>query len=178
MPTSSAPSSLRTAPLVGRARPFSARSLAVIAALAAGKSRLEAARENGIDKANVRVIELRAHRRGMLGGTPRPAVIEPSPSDAAIRLALAAFPDDKNNAIAKRLGANQVRVARVRASMGLPPSKRGQRGGGAGLFPDRDAAIVRLVRVEKKTMREVAVLVDLSHQRVSMIVARAAARST
>lgn len=65
----SRPSHLRRQPLVHPTpRPFGERAHRVIKLLARGWSRLEAAREVGMDKANVRVIELRARRRGLLAG--------------------------------------------------------------------------------------------------------------
>ena len=88
----SRPSHLRRTPLVDPTpRPFGERAHRVIKLLARGWSRLEAAREVGMDKANVRVIELRARRRGLLAGvetrvepTNASAVAPPTASPTAV----------------------------------------------------------------------------------------------
>ena len=140
----SRPSVLRTQP-PGSRRPFGARALRVVELLTAGWTRLEAAREVGLDKANVRVIELRARRRGMLAGVetrvepwspcavPVPSLRDPGgyaprAHEAAIRMALAANPADTDTAIAARTGVTPSTVAFFRDRLGLPRSKRGPRG--------------------------------------------------
>lgn len=126
---SSRPSLIRNEPL-RNLRPFGARALRVIKLLGAGWSRLEAARKVGLDKANVRVIELRARRRGMLAGVET-RVVAPGgePAHAAlIRLALAANAKDTDGQIAARVGVQRNTVALYRDRLGLPRSKRGPRG--------------------------------------------------
>lgn len=127
MSTRCSPTHLRTEPLRLRGHgPRSLKTLAVIAHLAAGKSRLEAARLVGLDKANVRVIELRAKRRGLLGGpatiaTPSEAAVRgrhARPDDemiaARVRMALVGSPNDSNAVISHRCVCSVRTVAKIR----------------------------------------------------------------
>lgn len=125
-----APSFLRAQPLKqGHIVFTSPKTLAAIKMLAAGKSRLETARAVGLDKANVRVIELRAKRRGYLPGAFKAAAFdtyEAEKKTAAVRMALAGSPHENNCEIARRLGVHPSTVRSNRESMGIRPVGRGR----------------------------------------------------
>lgn len=126
----SRPSHLRRTPLVDPTpRPFGERAHRVIKLLARGWSRLEAAREVGMDKANVRVIELRARRRGLLAGvetrvepTNASAVAPPTASPAlpptrweerAARIRMARAAGRTTTAIAAEHNVSRQRIEQI-----------------------------------------------------------------
>lgn len=189
---STRPSALRQ-PLKARSfRQWSARSLTVIEALRANCSRLDAARLVGLDKANVRVIELRARRRGLLDdasvvasltapsrvlrGRGRPSTV--ADWDALDR-AILADPTRTNAEIAAAAGggANGDHVRRARVRLGVSPNPRGRRKGFASSGPvtpiDKARhARIRLARAAGRTLADIGAEHGISREWVRQILVR------
>jgi hypothetical protein len=171
-------------------RPWSARSLTVIEALRTGRSRLEAARLAGLDKANVRVIELRARRRGLLddalavASSPAPSPVRRGrgrPSTVADRDALdravLADPTRTNAEIAASVGVNGDHVRRARVRLGVSPNPRGRRKGFASSGPvtpiDKARhARIRLARAAGRTLADIGAEHGISREWVRQILVR------
>lgn len=196
---SSRPSLLRDEPPRNR-HPFGARALRVIALLEAGHTRLEAAREVGLDKANVRVIELRARRRGMLAGVETrvdptspdakqvpvadplagpcivrlPRVLPPKPPRPTLRDRIVAElrlrPDEPATWTAERIGCSVYAVVAARRSIGMPVLVPG----GAHRRGDKNparTAIMRLQRAVGCTLADIAREHGLTKERVRQLLA-------
>lgn len=129
----------------------SPKSLLVIDLLASGSSRLEAARAVGLDKANVRVIELRARRRGLLAGIETRV--------------------DPTSPCARPMAG--IDPAAPRPAAPATPSAVYREHG------DRDrgrAARIRMARAAGRTLRDIGVEHGIRARRVSQILARTAGR--
>lgn len=185
---SSRPSLLRSiAPT--QDRPFGPRSLRVIALLESGTSRLEAAREVGLDKANVRVIELRARRRGVLAGVEtrvEPTAVSsvliadvPTPGPSVrdrVAEVLRVHPDWTNEEIAASVGADPSSAWLARRRLGIAPNPRGRRPGmrPAGDEDESRAARIRMAKAAGRTLADIGAEHGISRERVRQILKRAA----
>lgn len=119
----SSPAYLRTQPLVDTSHTFtSPKTLRVIELLAAGRSRNEAAKEVGLAKSNVRVIELRARRRGLLAGIE--TRVEPTSPEA--KPMPEASPVPEGAAGPRRRTAIEIWRERTTSWTPLPTTPRGR----------------------------------------------------
>lgn len=186
MRQSQGPGALRSRPVDPRfSRLRSERTRKVIEMLGRGCSRLEAARATGLDKANVRVIEVRARRLGLLGAEPHVHTLPPRaaspaevralrepPAYAAARLALAADPSQTTAGLARRLQLGAGVVARLRREAGIPACPPGRPTAATPAeVSERNRELAARAAAGARH-RELAAIYGISHQRVSQILKR------